>query len=525
MLRIRNGLIATSAAMLLSMSVQAESVLKVSVHADLKNIDPIWTTALITQNHGVAVYDTLFAPDENFQMQPQMAESYSIVDDGLTYIIKLREGLMWHDGAPVTAADCIASIERWGQRDGLGQILMKRMDKMEAVDERTIKLTLKQPWAMTITALGKDTANVPFMMPERVAKTDAFKQIEDMTGSGPFKIIKDEWVPGVRVIYTKNEDYVPRSEPASNMAGGKEAHIDRLEWHYIPDAATAMNALQAGEIDLIENLAADLVPIAQEAEGVTVETTDKLGWQAWMVINHLHPPFNNMKARQALQYMADQATYQQANSSIPNSWRTCPAFFVCETPYADDSGSERLMTQDFEAAKRLMKESGYNGEPVILMHPTDIPQLNSATLVTANLLRKIDVNVEVQAMDWSTLTSRRAEKKSPQEGGWHLFHTAWPATALMNPLVHNGVSGSCDEAWFGWPCDQELQDLRAKFSNESDPENLIVLAKQMQARAMEYVTYVPVGQYFFFRAYRDNVSGVIPSVVSYFWNIEVDAKK
>ena len=522
--RTMKALAGASIAVLLSMSAHAESVLKVSVHADLKNTDPIWTTALITQNHGSAIYDTLFAPDENFQMQPQMAESYSIVDDGLTYVITLREGLTWHDGTPVTATDCIASIERWGKRDGLGQILMEKLETMEAVDDRTIKLTLKEPWAMTITALGKDTSNVPFMMPERIAKTDAFKQIEDLTGSGPFKIIKDEWVPGVRVIYTKNEGYVPRSEPASNFAGGKVVNIDRLEWHYIPDAGTALNALEAGEIDMIENLAADLVPQAQAAEGVTVETTDKLGWQAWMVINHLHPPFDNVKARQALQHMADQATYQLANSSIPDSWRTCPAFFVCETPYADDSGAERLMNQDFEAAKRLMKESGYAGEPVILMHPTDIPQLHSATLVTANLLRKIDMEVDLQAMDWSTLTSRRAEKKSPQDGGWNLFHTAWPATALMNPLVHNGVSGSCDEAWFGWPCDQELQDLRAKFSSESDPENLVVLAKQMQARAMEYVTYVPVGQYFFFRAYRDNVSGVIPSVVSYFWNIEMDAK-
>ncbi len=520
MRRMLHGFIGASIAIALSVSANAESVLKVSVHADLKNIDPIWTTALITANHGYAIYDTLFAPDADFKMKPQMTESYTVTDDGLVYVIKLRDGLKWHDGAPVTAADCIASIARWGKRDGLGQVLMGRMDKMEAVDARTIKLTLKEPFGATILALGKDMSNVPFMMPERIAKTDPHKRIEELIGSGAFKIEKEKWVPGSKVFYTKNQDYVPRGEPASNFAGGKVVHFDRLEWHYIPDANTALNALQAGEIDLIENLAADLVPLAKAADGVVVETTDKLGWQPWLVINHLHPPFDNIKARQALQFMVDQATYQQANSSIPNSWRTCPAFFICETPYGSAAGSERVMQQNFATAKKLLKEAGYKGEKVVLLHPTDIPQLHSASVVTANLLRQIGINVDDQAMDWSTVTSRRAEKKKPSEGGWNLFHTAWPAKVLMNPLLHVGVAGTCDKAWFGWPCDKELQDLRDQFSRESDQKKLVKLANRMQARAMEYVTYVPLGQYFFFRAYRDNISGVIPSVASFFWNIK-----
>jgi peptide/nickel transport system substrate-binding protein len=520
MRKILHSFIGASFAIALSASANAESVLKVSVHADLKNIDPIWTTALITANHGYAIYDTLFAVDGDFNMQPQMAESYTVSDDGLVYTIKLRAGLKWHDGAPVTAADCVASIARWGKRDGLGQRLMKRMDKMEAVDAGTIKLTLKEPFGATILALGKDMSNVPFMMPERIAKTDAHKQIEEMTGSGPFKIVKDKWVPGSKVIYTKNPDYVARNEPASNFAGGKVVNFDRLEWHYIPDASTALNALQAGEIDLIENLAADLVPVAKGAEGVTVETTDALGWQPWLVINHLHPPFNNIKARQALQWMVDQATYQRANSSIPNSWRTCPSFFICDTPYGSEVGAERVMQQNFDTAKKLLKEAGYKGEKVVLLHPTDIPQLHSASLVTANLLRKIGINVDDQAMDWSTVTSRRAEKKKPSEGGWNIFHTAWPAKMLMNPMLHYGVAGTCDKAWFGWPCDEKLQALGKQFANEGDPKKLMELSVKMQGRAMEYVTYIPLGQYFFFRAYRSDLSGVIPSVASFFWNIK-----
>ena len=519
--RARGALPAAALGLGLALSLPAagQSELHVAIHADLKNIDPIWTTALITSNHGYAIYDTLFGTDADFQPQPQMAAGHTVSGDGRVYTITLRDGLAWHDGSPVTAADCVASIRRWGQRDAMGQLLLGKTEKLEAADDRTISLTLKEPWAMTLTALGKMNANVPFMMPERIAKTDAHEQIEEMTGSGPFRMLEDEWVPGSKVVYEKNEAYVPRGEPANMTSGGKVVHFDRLVWHYIPDAQTAANALIAGEIDLIENVAADLVPVLDAAEGVTVEPTDNLGWQPWLVINHLHPPFDDVKARQALQIMADQATYQQANSSIPGSWRTCPAFFICETPYASDLGSERLMRQNLEEAKRLLAESGYDGEPVVLLHPTDIPQLHSASLVSAQLLREIGVNVDDQAMDWSTLTSRRAEKKAPADGGWNLFHTAWPATILMSPLMHTGVSGACDEAWFGWPCDEELQDLRQKFSGESDPDMLADLARRMQARAMEYVTYVPLGQYFFYRAYRNEVSGVIESTDAFFWNV------
>ncbi len=500
--------------------VAAESVFKVVVHADLKNTDPIWTTALITGEHGYNIYDTLFATDENLQIHPQMAEGYTVTDDGLLYTIKLRDGLRWHDGAPVTAKDCVASIARWGKRDGMGQIMMSFLDKMEVVDEKTFTIRLKEPWAPTIEALGKPNSNIPFMMPERSAMTDAHEQVKEQIGSGPFKFVADEWTPGSKVVYVKNEDYVPRLEPASNAAGGKVVHFDRLEWLYIPDANTANNALINGEVDLVENAAADHVPMLREAEGVTVAPTDKFGWQPWFVINHLHEPTSNVKFRQALQYMVDQATYQQANSTLEGSWRTCGALMICDSRFGKEVGSERVMMQDFDAAKKLLKEAGYTDQKVILMHPTDIPQLNSASVVTAQLLRKVGINVEVQAMDWSTLTSRRAEKKAPADGGWHLFHTAWPASTLMNPLMQNGISGACGEAWFGWHCDKELADLRAAYSRTSDPAKQEELAERMQARAMEIVSYIPLGQYFFFRAYRDNVTGVIPSVISYFWNIQ-----
>ncbi|MGQ4806694.1 Glutathione-binding protein GsiB [Candidatus Entotheonellaceae bacterium PAL068K] len=498
----------------------AGGTLRFVPHADLKNIDPIWTTAYISRNHGYMIYDTLFALDANLQPQPQMVETWSLSPDGLTYTFTLRPGLKWHDGAAVRAADCVASIKRWGKRDGMGQKLMEVTQELKVVDDRTFSLTLKAPYGLVIPSLAKISSNVPFMMPERVAKTDAFTQITENVGSGPFKFVKDEWVPGNKVVYVRNPDYIPRPEPASLAAGGKRARVDRIEWLYIPDQATAQAALAAGEVDYFEAPQLDLFPLLESNPEITVGIADPLGSQGWLRANHLHPPFNNVKARQALLWLTNQEDYMRAVAGDPRFWRTCGAYFVCGTPLEADVGSDALMSQDFEKAKQLMQEAGYDGRPIILMDPTDIPTLHNAALVTAHLLRKIDVNVRVQAMDWSTLTSRRAEKKAPEEGGWHLFHTSWIAPDVFNPVANIGVSGGCKEkAWFGWPCDERLEKLRGEWAQTTDPAEQKRLATELQRVAYDNVPYVITGQYFSIRAYRKNIKGIMAAPVPFLWNV------
>jgi peptide/nickel transport system substrate-binding protein len=498
----------------------AGGTLKFIPHADLKNIDPIWTTAYITRNHGYMIYDTLFALDANLQPQPQMVDTWNVSSDGLTYTFTLRPGLKWHDGKPVRAADCIASIQRWGKRDGMGQKLMDVTKSLDVVDDHTFTLSLKEPYGLVIHSLAKISSNVPFMMPERVAQTDAFTQIKEKIGSGPFIFVEEEWVPGNKVVYKRNPDYIPRSEPASLAAGGKVVKVDRVEWIYIPDQTTAQAALAAGEVDYFEAPQLDLYPLLKSNPDITVVIADPLGSQGWLRPNHLHPPFNHPKAREALLWMTDQESYMRAVAGDPKFWRTCGAYFVCGTPLETDVGSDALMHQDFAKAKQLMQEAGYDGRPVILMDPTDLPTLHNATLVTAQLLRQIDVNVQVQAMDWSTLTSRRAETKAPEEGGWNLFHTSWIAPDVFNPVANIGVSGGCkDKAWFGWPCDPRLEELRDAWSRTSDPAEQKRLAIEVQRAAYNNVPYVITGQYFGIRAYRNNVKGVIAAPVPFLWNI------
>ena len=498
----------------------AEKVLRIVPHADLKNLDPIWTTAYITRNHGYMVFDTLFAANEALEVQPQMVDTYTVSDDGLTYTFTLRDGLKWHDGAPVTAEDCIASIQRWGKRDGMGQKLMDFTAEMKAVDAKTFQLVLKEPYGLVIESLGKISSNVPFMMPKRLAETDAFEQVSEIIGSGPFKFAKDEWVPGAKVVYLKNEDYVPRSEPASGAAGGKVVHVDRVEWIYIPDPATAMNALQNGEVDLWETPAPDMLPLLSANPDIKTAVIDPLGTQGWLRPNHLHPPFDNPKARQALLWAVNQTEYLQAIIGDPSLYKACPAYFICGTPNETDIGTEALAAVDLEKAKALLKEAGYKGEKIILMQPTDIPVLNGASLVTAQMLRSIGMDVEVQAMDWSTLTSRRAEKKAPADGGWNVFHTYSTGADVQSPIANIGISGGgVERAWFGWPTDAKTEELRDAFSREADPAKKKAIIDELQSRLFEVVPYVNYGQWFQPVVWRSNLDGVLVSPVPFFWNI------
>lgn len=498
-----------------------ETVLRVIPHADLQNIDPIWTTAYITRNHAYMVYDTLFAMNENLQPQPQMVDTWEVSEDQLTWTFTLRDGLLWHDGEPVTAEDCIASLQRWGARDGMGQQLMGVIESFEAIDDKTFAMHLSEPYGLVLESIGKISSNVPFMMPKRLAETDPFEQVPEVIGSGPFKFDADSWVPGSRVVYLKNEDYVPRDEPPSAAAGGKVANVDRVEWLYIPDPSTAMNALISGEVDYYENPPADLVPILAQSEGVETEILDRLGFQGMLRLNHLHPPFDNQKIRQAVLKAMDQERYMQAAVGNPDLYDVCMSYYACGAPLESDAGVEG-MTYDPEAARALLEEAGYDGTPVVILQPTDIPVTNAASLVTAEALRDIGMQVELVAMDWASVTSRRAVKDPPSEGGWNIFHTWWIGGDISNPVVHTGIGAGGDRAWFGWPDDEEIESLRQAFARETDPDRQRELSDAIQARAIEVVTHGNFGTWYNPIAYRDNISGMLISPVPFFWNISVD---
>src|SRR4051795_11550541 len=268
------------------------------MHSDLRVTDPIITTAYITRDHGYMVYDTLLATDSNFKIQPQMAD-WKVSDDKLTYTFTLRDGLKWHDGAPVTAEDCVASLQRWGKRDGMGQKLMNFTASIEATDAKTITLRLKEPYGLVLESIGKPSSLVPFMMPKRLAETPPGTPIPEQIGSGPFKFVKAEFQPGVKAVFLKNTDYVPRKEAPSWTSGGKVVKVDRVEWITMADAQTAVNALQSGDIDFMEIPSYDILPVLAANKDIKIDTLDKVGFQTVGRMNFLFPPFDNVKVRRA----------------------------------------------------------------------------------------------------------------------------------------------------------------------------------------------------------------------------------
>jgi peptide/nickel transport system substrate-binding protein len=494
--------------------------LKFVPHADLKILDPIWTTAYITRNHGYMIFDTLFALDADLRLRPQMVDKHTVSKDATKYSFTLRDGLKFHDGQPVTAEDCVASLKRWGAKDAVGRLMMAALAKMAPVDRKTFVIELEQPFGLVLDALGKPSASPSFIMPARLAATDPNEQIKEVIGSGPFKFSKDEWQPGNRVVYVRNPDYVPRGEKPSGAAGGKQALVDRVEWRYIPDAATAGAALEAGEVDYWENVPLDFAPRLEKNANVTVFVTDPRGSQGILRPNHLHPPFNNKKARQALLLAVDQRAYLQAVIGHEKYYKVCPGLFMCGgMPYESKVGAPARA--DLDRARQLFKESGYDGRPVVVLDPTDSPYAHAPALVTTEVLKSIGATVDLQGMDWSTMVQRRAKKEPPLQGGWNVFHTWATAFDVMTPAVASVLSGAGDKAWFGWPTSEPMEKLRADFTRQPDPAKRKAIAEEVQRLAFDEVPFITWGQFVVPGAFRKNVRGVLQFGATLLWNISV----
>jgi peptide/nickel transport system substrate-binding protein len=495
--------------------------LRFVAEADLKVLDPIWTTAYITRNHGYLIYDTLFGTDEKGSVKPQMVDRTTVSPDGLSYTFTLRDGLRWHDGQPVISEDCVESLKRWGKKDRFGQLLMAHTAKIAPVDKQTFTLALAEHFGRVLEALGKPSSNVPFMMPARIASTSADEQIKEIVGSGPFKFAPEETQRGEQLVYHRNPDYVARGEPPSGSTGGKKAYLDKVIWQYIPDPMDAAEALAAGEVDWWEDPPLDFIPKIEQNPDLRTFVVDPLGAQGWLRPNFLHPPFNNRKARQALLHMVDQETYLAWAIGQPQYYRACYSVFACGGPYETRIGAAPIVEHDLAKARQLVQESGYDGQPIVVLHVTDRQHMNAAAIVTRRRLESIGFKVILKPMDWSTYLIARTRTETPEKGGWNLLHTWWQGSDVINPAVHFGVSGAGPRAWFGWPDIPEIEKLVTDWARTGDEPKRQRLADEVQRVALSEVTYVPWGQWSQPTAFRSNVRDVVKFGAPVFWNVKI----
>ncbi len=518
-MRMLFRVLAGMAALLTAGVASAQTTLKVVMLSDLKILDPIWTTAYIVRDHGYMVYDTLLAMDAKLEVKPQMAESWKVSDDKLTYTFVLRDGLKFHDGAPVTAEDCVASIKRWGARDAMGQKLLQFTKELTVVDPKTFTLTLKEPYGMVLESLGKPSSSVPFIMPKRIAETPPDKQISEFIGSGPFVFKKELWRPGDKVVYEKFADYKPRSEPPSGLAGGKKALVDRVEWVVLPDAQTAVNALIAGEIDMMQQPPFDMLPLLEKSKGVKVIDLNPLGTHFALRFNTLHKPFDDPRIRVAALYALSQKDSLNAGVGNPTYQKECKDLFGCGTPLSTLKGWDDKLNGNAAKSQELLKAAGYDGTPVTLLYATDTQAGVTAPVAKANL-EAGGFKVDMIATDWQTVLSRRSRKEAPSAGGWSAFITTLATTDILDPVVSFFAGAACEKASIGWPCDEKIEKLRDDYARTTDPAKRKELAEALQVRLSEFPTYAPLGQFNMPVAMRDNISGNMEAPATVFWNVK-----
>lgn len=489
---------------------------------DLSAFDPIFTTAGITFNHSLAVYDTLFSLDSKLMSQPQMVGKWGLSDDKKTYTFELRDGLSWHEGTPVTAADCVASIRRWAQADEGGKLIMERTKDVSKKDDRTFTIALKEPLGLLIDLLSGWTY-YPAVMREKDANRPATEQVTSNIGSGPFKFNHALAKPGASFTYDRNEKYVPRSEPSNGFAGGKIVKIDRVVWNNIGDQQTALAALQAGEVDFLEAPPADLYSVIEGDPDLALQVLNSGGVVQCLRMNCLQKPFDNAKARQAMLYLIDQEAFLRVTSPDPKYGKVVTSIFGNDMPYSNDENTGWFKKgADPEKAKQLFQEAGYSGEKVVILQPTNIATFSNASQLLAAELRKIGINAELAAGDWGAVGARRKNKGPVDSGGWSIFITDDANAALSNPISQVFLTANGEEGWYGWPKSDEYEALRAKWADVETLEERKALARKMQSVWWDFAGDVLLGQIVSPIARRKTLTGLIeaPQGVVPMWNMQ-----
>lgn len=521
----RRSFVSLAAASVLATPALAQNsrarTLRIAPQAGLASLDPIWTGAAVTQGHGYCVFDTLYALDAGFVARPQMAAGHRVSDDGLTWTVTLRDGLAFHDGTPVRAVDCVASLKRWAARDSFGQVLASRVDAWRVEDDATFSIRTKQPFPMMLYALGKPATSVPFIMPERLAATDPAKQITEMVGSGPYRFVADEFVAGSRAVYAKFDGYVPRREPAVRTSGGKVAHFERVEWTAMPDSSTALAALQAGEIDWWEQVLADTVPLLKRNPNVRITDGDPSGYIGILRFNSSQPPFDNVKLRAAILRAVNQADYMGAiTDNDPGAYSLCHSFIPCGTPYGQPPANDRMSdTPDLKAVRTLIEASGYRGEKIVILNPTDYPTIRPMGQITHDTLVKLGLNADLVEVDWGTLVQRRANRESVEKGGWSIFHTWVQAVGSTAPPAINYIRGLGASGFAGWYGSRPVEDLTTRWLAATTEADRLSVAGELQRILADEAPVVPLGLFRIRTAHRSDIAGIVEGSGPFPWGV------
>jgi len=492
------------------------------VNVGLQNLDPISSPSFVTRNFGYLVFDNLVGMDMQGNFRPQMLQGWEVSADRHIWTFRLRPGLVFHDGAPVTSEDVVASLRRWGNRDSIGRRLMAATAEMTTAGADGFVIRLSRPYGGVIEALGKPSVHTPFIMPARIANaTPPTQPVREIVGSGPFVFLRDEWIPGERAFFRKNERYVPRDEPADGLAGGKVAKVERVEMITMPDIALRAASLQQGEVDYLEYAPVDNLPMFRRDRNIVISQASGIAEMLYGVsINHYQPPFDNLLVRRAVQQCLDRAEILAGAGFAELGRPDCAAMFMCGTQFESDRGSEAIAQPSLDRARALLREAGYNNERVVLLHPLDSALLNPFGLVLIDRLKRAGFNLDVQGSDWSSIAQRWVQRQPLDRGGWSVVPVVYTGFDMADPLSNMGVGFNCtnNQPW-GY-CEAEMTPLLERFEAESDPARRKEIAAELNHVAIERATFPIAGQFRAPAAWRAELRGVIDFGFPVVWNVE-----
>jgi peptide/nickel transport system substrate-binding protein len=493
---------------------QSASTLKFVPYADLALLDPM-VAAFVTRNHVMMVFDTLFGLDEAGVPQPQMLEGSTVSSDGKLWLLTLRDGLLFHDGTPVLGRDVVASIKRWWTGDAYGQAVAAATDDLSAPTDKTIQFRLKRPFELLPFALAHPTNLVAAIMPERLALTPPTTRLKEIVGSGPYRYIDAERVAGARNVYAKFDKYAPRTQGAvSFCAGPRVAHFDRIEWLTTPDPATQVAALQAGEVDWVEQPLMDLVGQLRADKSVKVEVAETKGLLGFLRFNQLFPPFDNPAIRRVALQAVRQKDYMEAVVGSNGSYDAHVGVFAPGSAMATDAGMEALSGEhSLDALKQQLVQAGYKGERVVYLAVNDVPRINAIAEVGADMMRKLGMNVDEVATDWGTVVQRSVSKQPLDKGGWSVFASFSGGYDTSDPAINNLLRGNGLNAYNGWPDSPALETLRNQWLLADDLPTRKAIAAKIQVQAFQDVPFLPLGSYYQPTAYRANLTDMLKGLI------------
>lgn len=482
--------------------------LKVAYKAQPPTLDTYITTSRATNDIVRPIYETLVTTDDDYQVQPLLAESWDESDDGLIYTFHLREGIKFHNGEVMKAEDVVASMSRWLETSGPGKGKFANA-KFEEIDEYTVELTLEKPLSIALPLLAYGGGSLPGIMPKDIVEAADEEGIKEYIGTGPFKFT--EWKQDQHILMERFEDYQPLDEPASGLAGKREALVEKLYFIFTPDQLTALAGLESGEYDIVHGAPKDNIDQLENNDELDIILHS--GGPLAIYFNKKQGFFTDVKARQALLYGLDM-------EAILNAAYTSDRFYELNHnivsyyqlgQWGTDVGKDEYNQKDTEKAKQLLDEAGYDGEKIRILTTRDYGDMYNGGVALHQQLKDLGVNAELEIYDWPTLTDRRDDE------------TTYEILILSNtdkPDPTSPVFMSKDFA--GWTDSPELDEILDKFWSAPSLDEAKVYNDELTEWFYDYVPVAKVGDGKSLLASRKTVQNLQELDGPILWNVSND---